>query len=183
MRAFVAIELPEAVIDQIVAVQEHLRAGRHVEADNLHLTLAFLGEQSDSAMVAVDEALQDLRAPGFDLELAGIDTFGGDAPHVVYLGARPNPALEALHRKVMAALRGAGLDLGRVRFRPHVTLARFGRRLDGVERDRLGRFLSAHADAHLAPFAVDHFTLFRSILGKGAPVHQALADYPLGTVG
>ncbi|MFP1645159.1 RNA 2',3'-cyclic phosphodiesterase [Pontitalea aquivivens] len=183
MRAFVAIELPGAVVDQIVALQEHLRAGRPVEADNLHLTLAFLGDQSDSAMVAVDEALQALRAPGFDLELAGIDTFGGDAPHVVCLGARPNPALEALHRKVMAALRGAGLDLGRVRFRPHVTLARFGRGLDGGERDRLGRFLSARADAHLPPFRVDHFTLYRSILGKGAPVHQALADYPLGAVG
>lgn len=183
MRAFVAISLPEEVVDQIVALQEHLRAGRHVGADNLHLTLAFLGEQSDSAMRAVDEALEALRGPGFALELARIDTFGGDAPQVVYLGVQPNPALEALHRKVMAALRGAGLELGRVRFRPHVTLARFNRRLDGIERDRLGRFLSAHADARLPPFPVDHVTLYRSILGKGAPVYEALADYPLGGLG
>ncbi len=180
MRAFVALDLPEPVVDAIGALQEWLPLGRHVAPDNLHLTLAFLGEQPDGVIAEADAALQGLRLPAFELSLCGVDVFGGPAPGLVFLGVAPNPALGALHRKVMGALRGAGLGLGRVRFRPHVTLARLPKRLGAGDRDRLGQFLAAHADLRLPPFRVGHFTLYRSTLGRGAPLHEVLADYPLG---
>lgn len=179
MRAFVALDLPEQAIDAIGALQEWLPIGRHVAPDNLHLTLAFLGEQPDWAIAEVDAALRGVILPAFDMTLAGVDVFGGAAPGLVFLGVVPNPALVHLQRKVMGALRGAGLELGRVRFRPHVTLARLAKRTGTGDRDRLVAFLAAHGDTRLPPFRVEHMTLYRSTLGRGAPLHEPLALYPL----
>ncbi|MCB1398890.1 MAG: 2'-5' RNA ligase family protein, partial [Rhodobacteraceae bacterium] len=97
MRAFVALDLPEPVVDAIGALQEWLPLGRHVAPDNLHLTLAFLGEQPDGVIAEADAALQGLRLPAFELSLCGVDVFGGPAPGLVFLGVAPNPALGALH--------------------------------------------------------------------------------------
>lgn len=179
MRSFVAIDLPEPVVDTIGDLQEWLPIGREVAPDNLHLTLAFLGEQPVQAIAEVDATLETLRFPAFDLELAGVDVFGGSAPGLVFLGVAPNLALQQLHRKVMGMLRAAGLELARVRFRPHVTLTRLPRRLGEQDRDRLAAFLARHGDLRLDPFRVEHVTLYRSTLGRGAPLHEALAHYPL----
>lgn len=180
MRAFVAIDLPEAIRDAITDLQGWLPVGRQVVAENLHLTLAFLGEQPDPVIGEVDEALAALVVPAFDLQLAGLDVFGGRSPDLVFLGVAANPALRHLQRKIMTALReGPGLDLARVRFRPHVTLARFSRRPDAAGRERLGAFLAAHADVRLPAFRVRRFTLYSSVLGRGVARHHPLADYAL----
>ncbi|WP_372887905.1 RNA 2',3'-cyclic phosphodiesterase, partial [Shimia sp.] len=125
MRAFLAIDLPEDLRAQVAALQAGLRAGRPVPEENLHLTLAFLDDQPQAMLVALHEALNALDCPGFDLELAGLDLFGGKRPRLLYLRVKPAPALLALHRSLKEAARRVGMDLPRTRFRPHVTLARF----------------------------------------------------------
>lgn len=179
MRAFLALDLPAAVLDAIADFQAALPTGRLVAPEALHLTLAFLDEQPAPVLAEVDVAMRGLRAAAFDLELAGVDTFGGRSPDLVFLGVAPNAALDHLHRKIMAALRGLGLELGRVRFRPHVTLARLPRRIAPRDLDRLAAFLATHAALHLPGLRVERFTLYRSTLRPEGPIHQALADYPL----
>jgi len=83
-----------------------------------------------------------------------------------------------LRKKVRAAARGAGIDLPRERFRPHVTLARFSRSKP-VDMGRLTAFLGAYGGFRAGPFAVDRFCLYRSTLTPEGPVYDVLADYPL----
>ncbi|AXI53875.1 hypothetical protein C1J05_04605 [Sulfitobacter sp. JL08] len=49
MRVFVAIDLPDEIRGELERLQEYLPVGRAVPSDNLHLTLSFLGDQSEVA--------------------------------------------------------------------------------------------------------------------------------------
>lgn len=179
MRVFVAIDLPEPVRDALAAVQDALPAGRLSDPEQLHITLAFLGEQPDEVVEAAHWALTRLSGPPFDLQLAGLGTFGDRAPHSVWAGIRDPAALKALQARVLSALHGAGLMLERRRFRPHVTLARLGR-LAPAEAERLTRFLQRFEAFPSPPFRVADVALWRSTLLRSGAVYDELARYPLG---
>ncbi len=180
MRAFLAIDLPAGLRDRVSALQAELRVGRHVPEENLHLTLAFLDDQPEAVLGALHEALSEVTLPGFDLELVGLDLFGGKKPRLLYLKTKPAPALLDLHKWIKEVARGLGIDLPRERFRPHVTLARF--RYDMIEEEaaKLGRFLASHGNVGLTSFSVPEFALYGSTLHPEGAVHEVLAKYSLG---
>lgn len=91
-RLFFALELPSAVQKQIVqwrATHFPEDAGRPVAADNLHLTLAFLGEVSAEKQRALAALAGRLRQPGFTLTLD--DAGQWLRSRVVWLGTRQPP--------------------------------------------------------------------------------------------
>lgn len=185
MRCFVALQLPETLIDTIDAVQSGLSVGRPVPIENLHLTLAFLGDRTHRELAEIDTALSGLISPPVTIDLRGLDVIGGRAARLVCLRAMPDPGLVALQAKVMAALRQCGVALPRSRFRPHVTLARFGARGLGPESAaRLGRFLEAEGAAVLPPVPADSFALMVSTLHSDGAIYDVLASYdlPAGTL-
>lgn len=111
-RLFFALELPSAVQKQIVqwrATHFPEDAGRPVAADNLHLTLAFLGEVSAENSGAGRLAGR-LRQPGFTLTLD--DAGQWLRSRVVWLepasrraACCSSPACCALRRRAAAAIR------------------------------------------------------------------------------
>lgn len=179
MRLFVAIGLPGVVRAALSRLQSDLRVGRLVEPDNLHLTLAFLDEQDLATAEAVHEVLSEITAPAFDLRISGLDVFDRAKPRLVFAATDRPQALVSLRKKVCVAVREAGVNLPRERFRPHVTLARLNRALPQFELDKLGGFLESHGDFSLDPFHIDRFGLYRSILGPDGPEYDLLADYML----
>ncbi len=179
MRLFIAIGLPPVIRAALSRLQSDLRVGRHVDPDNLHITLAFLDEQSLQTAELLHEALSDVTVSRFDLRVAGLDVFGRSEPRLVFAGVEKSAPFVALRNKVRIASRTAGIDLRRERFRPHITLARFNRSLPRHELDKLGAFLEEHGDFHLDPFPVEGFGLYRSILEPDGPVYDLLAEYPL----
>lgn len=181
MRTFLAIALPELQREQIAQLQRQLKTGRPVPSENLHLTISFLGEQTDAVMDEVHLSMQDLRAPCPEVAIAGVDVFGTyDAPRVVFAGVRDSRPLTDLHKRVRARLHAAGLDLRRERYRPHVTLARLGANPAPDELARLGRFISGYSTFAADAFVPAGVTLYESVKGKTGTSYHALADYPLG---
>jgi 2'-5' RNA ligase len=179
MRAFVAVDLPEHVVDDLAALQEALPVGRAADPETFHLTLAFLGEIADSAAEEAHLELSRLDAPAFALRLSGVEAFGAE-PRILAAGVAATPELSGLQRKVATAVRRAGIDLPRRRFRPHVTLVRLKGRLAPWQRERLRAALAGIGGFATAPFTVRSFTLYRSVLSPDGPRHEPLADYPLG---
>lgn len=180
IRAFVALALPATLRDALEELQADLETGRAVEPENLHLTLAFLGEHPAPVLEDVHDELEAIRLAPFPLRIDGLGVFGGRKPRVLFADIAAEPGLTALHRKVLGAARAAGLEPGRAKFRPHVTLARFGGdALTGEEAAALDRFLQAHVDFAAAPFQVTDFRLFRSTLTRRGPVYDEMARYPL----
>ena len=180
IRAFVALPLPDDVRQRLNLLQFLLPLPRRVPPENLHLTLAFLGEQPTDLLEDAHHALEAIRAAPFALTLSGVGSFGGAEPRTVFAGVAPAPALEHLQRKVATALRRAGIALEKRRFTPHVTLARLNpERLSSLDRMRLSDALAANAGFAAGPFEVASFALYRSHLGGEAAHYEELARYPL----
>lgn len=178
MRAFVALPLPDAARETLALWCDDLGVGRAVPEDNMHLTLAFLGEVDLPTLEVLNEGLEALSFDPFPLRLSGVDLIGARGAQVLAIRAQGGSALSGLRAKVMQAARVAGIDLPRRRFRPHVTLVRLGARLDLQDEARLGRFLAAFGDAALDPFEVSGMALYRSHLTRDGADYEVLADYP-----
>ena len=184
IRAFVALPLPETLCQRLMLVQSLLHlprpAVRPVPPGNLHLTLAFAGEQPMPVLEDLHHALEALRAPAFEVTLRGLEAFGGRAPRSVHAGVEPCPALEHLQRKVLRALETVGIAPERRRFTPHVTLARLDwRQLPEADRGRFLQAVIAQDGFRAGPAAIEGFALFRSHLGRGGAHYDELARYGL----
>jgi 2'-5' RNA ligase len=177
LRLFVALALPERVKAQLAALSGGLPGARWVPAENYHLTLRFIGEIESWQAEEVDAALAAIRAPRFDLALAGIGTFEkGGRIQSIHITAERGPGLTHLQAKVETALQRVGLPPDRRRFAPHVTLAR----TDKVETHKLIGFIQAHSLFRSPPVPVDNFCLFSSYLGKEAAHYTPEVEYALG---
>lgn len=176
IRAFAAIALPEDARDTLVHLQAQLTVGRVVPAENLHLTLVFLGEVAEPALEEVHLAFSQIRADPLELRLTGVDLFGGARPRLIHVGVAPNPALDHLQARLVQAARTAGAALQARRFVPHVTLAYVNAARTG--RARLARAVAAGVGFSAGPFPVTEFGLYRSDLGRRQARHTELARYP-----
>lgn len=174
LRLFLALRLPEPVLDVVEAWQRELPAApglRVMPRDHLHVTLAFLGHRPQRELDGILEALRaaaagagaDLRlAPSRYRETASVamlvleDVGGGVVPLAEDVQAR----LEAL---------GAYRREGRP-WLPHLTVARFRgpRPRLRLEPPPMGTFVPSDAAA------------FLSRLRPGGAVYEVLASVALG---
>ena len=177
MRLFVALDLPHAMRTRLSFLGGGLPGVRWVAPENFHITLRFIGELPGWRAEEVDAALAGLRAPGFGLQLAGVGT-AEKAGRVtaLWVGVQRNPALEHLQSKIDTVLGRAGVKRERRRFVPHVTLARLG---EGIPAAKVAAWVQAHNLFRSEPVAVEHFTLFSSLLGKEQAAYVPEVDYPL----
>ena len=180
MRLFVALALPPDLRATLAAMAIGLPGARWVAAEDLHLTLRFIGEVNPAEAEDLDAALGALHAPVVEVRLGGIGTFGrGRRVHALWVGAERAPALVHLQEKVDRAVARAGFPPEPRKFTPHVTLAR----LRDVDRGRLEGFVGGHNDRPFPPFVADTVTLFRSHLTRDGAHYEPLADYPLEGAG
>jgi 2'-5' RNA ligase len=176
-RAFVAIPMPEDAAARLAALVRGLAVGRRVPEENLHLTLAFLGEVTDDGLEELHDTLSGLRAAPVELRFEGLGLFGEDRPRALWAAVAADPGLAALQKQVEKAARRAGLAPEARRFVPHVTLARFkGRREDTAP---LARFLEGRGGAPVPPVRAVAFSLMSSRLRPDGAVYEELARYPL----
>jgi len=132
LRAFLAVEIPEALRERCAAIGERL--GREVtgvswvKAANLHVTLKFLGNARPAQIARLAESLahKAARIEPFDVELAGIGCFPSPRrARVIWIGV--GDGTEPLRRLAEKA-EGAGEKAGFAResrpFSGHLTLGR-----------------------------------------------------------
>jgi len=180
MRSFVAIELPDEVTTALSQLSLSLPVGRPNPQENLHLTLAFLGDQSDRLLEELHYELAGIPVQGFELGFDGLGCFNAGAPKILYARIAASKALADLHQQVRRAAHRAGIMLDRQRYIPHVTLARFGQGLPWRDAQRLEGFIADHATAPLPPFTVAGFSLFQSTLHRDGAIHRRLSGYGFG---
>lgn len=159
MRAFVALELPEAFADEVAALSRALAevcAGRFVSPENHHLTLAFLGDVNEAEARLAMDALDAACAGVGPVRLAatGLGTFGRARDATLWLGIEKDPQLMPLAARVREELAARSLSYDEKDFLPHVTLARRAR----LPRGGLGELAFPLPDEGV------RVTLFRSIL-------------------
>lgn len=179
MRCFLGLSLPDPVLDLVERLQDEIPVGRLVPSENLHITLCFLDSQPDVALEALHQELLQLQASSLRLELRGLGVMGGKSPRVLSAEVAPNAALTQLHRRLRSVVQVSGIALPRPRFRPHVTLARFGPRSQPGVQHKIQQVLHHFGGFSTPAFGVDQVTLYRSTLLPEGARYEALADYPL----
>lgn len=122
MRLFIAIQLSEKMRKALVSCLHDLKKqgveGNYVPAQNLHLTLAFIGEYRDPEQVK--RILESVPLPAFRLALSEKGNFG----NILWAGVKGNQKLKTYVRDLRAALKNAGIPFEDDRFTPHITLIR-----------------------------------------------------------
>lgn len=127
MRLFVAVNFPYEIKKSIGSFIKDLRRIpadlKWVDAENLHLTVQFLGNVSEEQVPAVIESLNRSAAGAcpFTLKLSGVGVFPSrENPRVFWAGAAgETAALLKLSRQVQSEMRGLGFDPGKTNF--HLT--------------------------------------------------------------
>jgi len=184
MRCFLAVELPQAqkatVMAGLARLKGKLPAARWVRPEGLHITLKFLGEQSEAQAASFLEALTQLLTevpPEVKVSLHGGGFFPNAArPRVAWLGGQA-PGLEAWAEASEEAASLIGVARETRPFSLHVTLARLER---PWPEGACQRFLQEVASWQLAPFVAREVVLFESTLGPGGAVYSERARIPVG---
>lgn len=129
MRLFFGLSLPDDVREVTASCAAQAKAcipGRYTLPENHHMTLAFLGEAPEERLPDARDVLarcaEDFPAP--KLMLSGFSHFGRRGNGILILQVKSEPALDALHNRLVHALCEAGLPADRGPFSPHITLAR-----------------------------------------------------------
>ena len=122
MRLFIAIRLSDGIRDGLSAIQRELRnhgvRGNYTKVENLHLTLAFIGEYSDPVFVL--EVMRSVPFEPFPLRIEGFGSFG----RLDWCGIGENAALLSYVKRLRKALAENGVPFDRKKFSPHITLIR-----------------------------------------------------------
>lgn len=175
MRAFVGLPCPDPWIGPLIRVQSRLPGGRRVDADDLHVTLAFLDDQPEETLETLHDVLETRPLPAATLRALAYVALG-TVPRAVVLDLASDAGLTALHDAVRGATRQAGLTLPRTRFRPHITLTRHSRSAP-ADTGRLPGILTRIGAPDLAPQAALAATLWASTLTPDGPIYEPMASY------
>jgi 2'-5' RNA ligase len=178
-RLFVALDLPEVVRGALADWCARVApAGvRRVPAENLHLTLAFLGSRSDDESAAVAGLLEPLvRASVIEpLSTADVLWLPLHRPAVLAVGLEGGQGLVQLQEALVAGLtRAVGFVPERRAFRPHVTVGRFPR----DAQVRATPFAEPDEPPELI-FRALSLGLYSSHTGRGGARYEALASIRL----
>jgi RNA 2',3'-cyclic 3'-phosphodiesterase len=173
LRLFVGIALPPELKLHLSLLCSGVPGARWVDPGNYHLTLRFIGEVDEGLASDIDAALLHVRAPRFEVTLAGVGRFGD---RMLWVGVDKSPPLVHLRDKVESALVRLGLPAETRRYAPHVSLAR----LRNASEAKLEGFITQHALFRASPFAVERFSLVASYLTKSGAIYEDQADYALG---
>lgn len=169
-RLFVSLELPPSVTAALVRLDPGLRGVRWLRAEQIHLTLAFLGQVDSVAKEKLCAGLRVIHFNTFFLPLSGIGTFPGRGrPNVIWIGVGSgHPHLFQLHQRVIDAALGAGVEADLRPWHPHVTLAR----CQDVSAESLRPFLRAQADFDAGLVPIDALQMKSSQLTPAGSVYR-----------
>lgn len=128
-RCFVAADLPDRVQLELHAAAAPLHGlgdCRWSKAEQLHVTLCFLGDIEDDQLAAMARAVRELELPPIRLSVEGLGQFpGGGTPRVIWGGVKGDVAvLERLAARFRDLAVDHGIEVEDRRFAAHVTLAR-----------------------------------------------------------
>ena len=172
LRLFVAIYPPPDLSRKLLgSLESHdLPSHRTVPAEQVHVTLYFIGDMPSKQLDATIESVQRATAgiSAFDLTVQRLITLGhrGRARLVAAETDRP-PELLEIQRRLVTRLARSPRRNPADRFRPHLTLCRFKKPTKGIALD---------SPLDTEPFRVQQVVLMKSTLRSDGAQHHEITS-------
>ena len=180
VRTFIAVDMNDAsIIGKIEKIIDHLKGFnvkmKFVETENLHITLRFLGEISESDVKVIKENIIDkLKCSPFNMTLKGVGAFPStENPRVIWIGILEGfETLKNIKKEIDNMLVKNGFKINYEEFVPHLTIARvkFGK------SNALSKFLIDYKDIEFGNVNINSIKLKKSTLTKNGPIYNDLAE-------
>jgi RNA 2',3'-cyclic 3'-phosphodiesterase len=196
MRIFVGFDLNveiRARVEHFVEdVQGFAPEARWARPESLHVTLKFIGEQTQEKVEAISERLRRVESRAFEIRYAGYGFFPtAKAPRVFWIGIQGGPQLAEIAATIEVATAELGIPREDRPYSPHLTLARPGGKSgspkwykgDGANSTfaLLGKRLTALGELDFGKMTVEEFILYQSQLSPKGSKYTRLQRFPLGT--
>lgn len=182
MRCFIAINLDAAMKSGVDGVIRDLKKGDWdvgwIRAENLHLTLKFLGEVSADAMTRLEKGLS-VAASGcdpFEMRLQGTGVFPDrKRPRIVWIDMiEPSGSLLKLQELIEISTESLGFAPEDRKFSPHLTI---GRIKSARGKEELIKEIEALNDKDFGNIHVDGFSLMKSDLRPSGAQYTSLKEF------
>lgn len=125
-RLFVAVNFPSEVTEKLYGSAQYLKAhsksANPSRKENLHLTLAFIGETNN--IRGASSALREVVSSPFDITVEGYSEFSSHDGSICYAKTKGSDVLCSLAENVRNSLVNKGFQIDTKPFRPHITLCR-----------------------------------------------------------
>ena len=168
MRLFLAIIPDNGIKDELCFIQKRLQLlgvkAAYTPRENMHLTLAFIGEYNDPDLIS--QALGQITFESVRLVIDGFGCFGD----TFWVGIKEDKGLEANVRRIRKALADGGIPFDKKKFMPHMTIARRMEYEKGIPADT----------PFPAGMDVEYISLMRSDRGKSGMIYTVVDEYGIG---
>ena len=166
MRLFIALQLNSEMKKALIDLQDRMQRlgvrGNFTKPENLHLTLAFIGEYPDPEDVI--DVLETIRVQPFQISLEGIGSFR----NLWWAGLSGSDELKNLAKRLRRGLAEAGIPYDRKKFSPHITLVRKPLTRSGTIPEEILQ------EPLRGKMTVEHISLMRSDRGKHGMIYTEL---------
>ena len=185
IRAFIAVDLDDPVIEKICNVIEILNSRlteiRWLRKENLHLTLKFLGNIAESQVEPITAALRHplgLFSP-CTISAKGLGVFPDfRRPKILWVGLTGDQLVQ-LAAEIESALMPIGFTPENRAFTPHLTIGRW--REGSRPAKNLRQEIDSLNDFEFGACAVRQIVLFQSVLKPEGASYSELRTIQLGT--
>ncbi len=188
MRYFIALEIPDECRQDLKMVQDHLKqvvpGVRLTNNEKLHLTIAFIGEESDKLQSQLVGIIKNasVNIPTFQVTPAYIDGFPNlHEPHTFWVGVKGDiDKLFVIRERIKDGLINLGLDVDERRYIPHIAIAKINNNYQ-LGLDQENRLQEMMLENSFEPIQINSIKLFESVPEHGFHRHNTLAQIPLAS--
>lgn len=191
-RLFIAVDLSINVVERLVLFQDELQGRlrgafgddlsvRWTEAENIHLTLKFLGDTPGDLVSMLGSTVGRLAEPlfPFEVECRGFGAFPRpDQPRILWAGldAKSAEVLGLLQQALERDLQEIGVAADPREFLPHITLGRLKSRANPDLSELFGRY----DELSFGKSYIKDLVLYESHLRHDGPRYEVLERFALG---
>jgi RNA 2',3'-cyclic 3'-phosphodiesterase len=181
IRSFIAFDIEnDTVLSKLSGTQKllvELNAElKIVEPQNIHVTIRFLGNISQTLVDKVYEVIKSVKFSPFQIQLLGLGVFPNlNYPRVVWVGmTQGQEQLKSIFSQLEPQIQALGFPRDSYGFSPHLTIARVK---TGKNKKRLADFVTKKSEYDLGTINADCLRLKRSHLSPRGPTYSTLKEY------
>lgn len=178
-RMFIAFKLPSEMKNSMLFMQHNIRENlqtrgvKWVPLDNMHITVAFLGQVRDRSVKAIKKAIDKTEFKSMNITVGDIGFFRRDSiPSVMYLKPMGTETMEKCANRMRSNLSDMNIHFDRKPFAPHITLARMKHGESAMlVYDYVNNKLDRQAGAE---YTIKNMVLYESTFTQKGPVYTEI---------